>query len=239
MIVRPAGARTRFQGDLVSGLELLDLVRYLVLAAIWIFAGRSLLVALGQTELGTTGWLLCPSMTQAFVGVALGMSAAVGWPISRVAIWVWLAVTVLAGFGIGRELRVGKSNGQTLPAAISDGALMVGIAVIVPAIVLLPYLVWGFGGFEATDHPDAWSYTVFSAYLWEFPRLTQGGLAPVYQWASNLSGTRFVGAVRARLARHGDGRTGHSGGARSPAHAQRVHDRKHVRRCRTRLGIVE
>jgi len=177
----------------VSDWELLDLVRYLVLAAIWIFAGRSLLIALRQKDLGLTGWLLCPSLTQACVAIALGMSAAVGWPISRVAVWVWLVVTVLAGFGIGRELRVAKSNRQTLPAAIGDAALIAGIAVVVPAIVLLPYLVWGFGGFAATDHPDAWSYTVFGAYLWEFPRGTQGGLAPVYQWAANLSGTRFVG----------------------------------------------
>jgi len=177
----------------VPGLELLDLVRYLVIAAIWIFAGRSLLVALRQTALGIPGWLLGPAMTQAFVAVALGMSAAVRWPISRVAMWVWLAVTVLAVFGIGRELRAGKSNGQTWPASISDGALIAGIAVIVPATVLLPYLVWGFGGFAGTGHPDAWSYTVFGAYLWEFPRGTQGGLAPVYQWAANLSATRFVG----------------------------------------------
>jgi hypothetical protein len=177
----------------VARLELLDLVRYLVIAAIWIFAGRSLFVALGQTELGTTGWLLCPSMTQAFVAVALGMSAAAGWPISRVAMWVWLAVTVLAGFGIGRELIVAKSNRQIFRATIGDGALIASLAVIVPATVLLPYLVKGFGAFEATNHPDAWSYTVFGAYLWEFPRGTQGGLAPVYQWAANLSGTRFVG----------------------------------------------
>jgi hypothetical protein len=174
-------------------LELLDLVRYLVIAAIWIFAGRSLLVALRQTALGIPGWLLGPAMTQAFVAVALGMSAAVRWPISRVAMWVWLAVTVLAVFGIGRELRVARSNRQALRGARSDGTLIAGIAVFVPAIVLLPYLVRGFGGFAGTGHPDAWSYTVFGAYLREFPRGTQGGLAPVYQWAANLSGTRFVG----------------------------------------------
>jgi hypothetical protein len=174
-------------------LELLDLVRYLVIAAIWIFAGRSLLVALRQTALGIPGWLLGPAMTQAFVAVALGMSAAVRWPISRVAMWVWLAVTVLAVFGIGRELRVARSNRQALRGARSDGTLIAGIAVFVPAIVLLPYLVRGFGGFAGTAHPDAWSYTVFGAYLWEFPRGTQGGLAPAYQWAANLSATRFVG----------------------------------------------
>ena len=181
----------------MSGVGLLDLARYLVVAAIWIFAGRSLFIALGQAELGTTGWLLCPAMTGALVAITLGISAAVGWPISRVAIWVWLTVTVLAGFGIGRDLRPGKLNGQMMP--ISDSALIVGIVAIVPTIVLLPYLSWGFGGLAGTDHPDAWSYTVFSAYLWEFPRLTQGGLAPVYQWAANLSGTRFVGAAELGL----------------------------------------
>ena len=189
-------------------LEVLDLVRYLVVASVWILAGRTFLAALRQTELGMTGWLLCPSMTQAFVAVALGMSAAVGWPISRVASWVWLAITVLAGFAIVRELRVAKASRPALPAWASEAALVAGIAVIVPAIVLLPSLVWGFGGFAATDHPDAWSYTVFGAYLWEFSRGTQGGLAPVYQWAANLSATRFVGPAElgwlAMVTREGD-----------------------------------
>ena len=229
---------THFMADLVTGLGLLDLLRYLVLAAIWIFAGRSLLVALRQTELGTTGGY--SALDDTGVRGHHSRDERRGWMANQPRGGLGLAGGYCFG-GVRHRSRVARSKVEpsSLPAAISDGALIAGIAVIVPAIVLLPYLVWGFGGFAATDHPDAWSYTVFGAYLWEFPRGTQGGLAPIYQWAANLSGTRFVGASRARLARHGHPRTGYSGGVRSPAHARHIYDRKRVGRCRTRPGFVE
>ena len=55
---------------------------------------------------------------------------------------------------------------------------MVCLVILVPVFVLLPYFFHGFGHYLGSPHPDAWSYTVYGAYLWEHPRGTHGGLAP-------------------------------------------------------------
>ena len=108
-------------------------------------------------------------------------------------------------------------------------------AVVVPAIVLLPYFVHGYGTYAGTTHPDAWSYTVFSAYLWEYPRLTEGGLAPAYQWAANLSGTRFVAsALGCWRRRHAKAIHERPSACCSPQH---VPDREHLRGDRYVMGL--
>ena len=75
-------------------------------------------------------------------------------------------------------------------------------------LVLLPYFFHGFGRHLGSPHPDGWSYTVYGAYLWDYPRGTYGGLAPVYEWASHLSKTRHVASAElawlATATREGD-----------------------------------
>jgi len=152
-----------------------DLARYLALALVWTLAGRGILSVAGQRDLGATGWLLAPTVTQALVAVALGMSAVLGAPIHTVSSPLWIAVLGLAAAGLAFELiRNGKGT------VTSGPGLVLAIGVIVPAVAFLPYFVHGFGTYQATTHPDAWSYAGFSAYLWE------------YQWSANHSGTRFV-----------------------------------------------
>jgi hypothetical protein len=126
------------------------------------------------------------------MAVVLGMSAVVGTPIRRVSIPLWIALVGLAIAGLAFEsMPRAKTKADSLPAA--DGViLLASIALIVPVLILLPFFVFGFGLYSGTAHPDSWSYTVFGAYLSEYPRLTDGGLAPVYQWACHLSGTRYV-----------------------------------------------
>jgi hypothetical protein len=172
-----------------------DSLRYLTLALIWTLAGRGILCAAGQRGLGATGWLLAPAVAQAFVAVALGMSAVLGAPIRTVSIPVWIAVLALATGGIAFDLMNKRVRDMGVARFLGGPPLALGVAVLVPGVGLLPYFVHGFGAYPGTTHPDAWSYTVFSAYLWEYPRLTEGGLSPAYQWAANLSGTRFVASA--------------------------------------------
>ena len=42
---------------------------------------------------------------------------------------------------------------------------------------------------------DRWSYVAYGQYLWEGLKGTEGGLAPLYQYASHLSRTRFVSSA--------------------------------------------
>jgi hypothetical protein len=113
------------------------------------------------------------------------------------------------------------------------------VALTVPPVVLLPYFVHGFGVYQGTPHPDAWSYTVFSAYLWDYPRLTDGGLAPVYQWASHLSLTRYVSPAEmgwlATATQEGDTQAAYG----LLLTTQHVHHRDRVRRLRACVGSAE
>ncbi len=172
-----------------------DVLRYLALALVWTFAGRAILSAAGQRALGTTGWLLAPAVAQAFLAVILGMSAVLLVPIRMVSVLVWIAVLALATAGLAVELIATVKRDVGARSDSAGPLLVLGVAAIVPAVVLLPYFVHGFGAYAGTTHPDAWSYTVFGAYLSEYPRLTHGGLSPVYQWAYVLSGTRFVASA--------------------------------------------
>jgi hypothetical protein len=169
-----------------------DLLRYLLLALVWTLAGRGLLCAAGRTAFSATGWLLAPAVTQAFLAVTLGMSAVLGTPIRHVSGALWGTLVGLATIGLAVEWnRRARQNREP----VYDGVLAVlTIAVAMPVIVLLPYFVHGFGAYQGSAHPDAWSYTAFATYLWDYPRFTDGGLSPVHQWASHLSVTRYVAA---------------------------------------------
>jgi hypothetical protein len=187
---------------------LLDLLRYMLLCFLWILAGRGLLRLAKRQVLGPTGWLLAPAVTQAAVAVALGMSAVLGSPIRNVSTGLWTVTAVLAVLGLPFEwTRPGKRDaGIAFPS--TQTRWMVCLAILVPVFVLLPYFFHAFGRYLGSPHPDGWSYTVYGAYLWEYPRGTYGGLAPVYEWASHLSQTRHVASAElawlATATREGD-----------------------------------
>ena len=175
-----------------SPFAITDTLRYVALAVLWTFAGRTLIVAAGQRALGATGWLLAPVAAQAAVALMLGITAAVRAPVHSVATAIWSVMSALAVVGLidtGRRAR-------TWSSASADVLLVFAAAGSAPLLLMLPCFVYGFGATQVTTHPDAWSYSIFGAYLWEYPRGTEGGLSPAYQWAANLSGTRFVASAQ-------------------------------------------
>lgn len=60
-------------------------------------------------------------------------------------------------------------------------------------VVLILWLLWPylFQKLFVSDYADTWSYCAFAEYLARFPRGTEGGLQPLYQYASHASDTRF------------------------------------------------
>lgn len=167
-----------------------DTLRYVGLVLAWTFAGRAILAGAGQRALGTAGWLLAPAAAQACIAIVLAMSAVLGVPIRTVSAPLWAALAIGAALGIAIE--AGERQSRSAPRCTRGEWLAIATAMIAPVLLMLPCFVHGLGAAQGTTHPDAWSYTVFSAYLHEYPRFTQGGLSPAFQWAANLSGTRFV-----------------------------------------------
>ena len=69
-------------------------------------------------------------------------------------------------------------------------------APLVPAalfLVLILWLLWPylFQKLFVSSYPDTWSYCAFAEYIARFARGTEGGLQPLYQFASSVSDTRF------------------------------------------------
>jgi hypothetical protein len=64
---------------------------------------------------------------------------------------------------------------------------------VVLFVTLILWLLWPylFQKLFVSNYSDTWSYCAFAEYLARFPRGTEGGLQPLYQYASHASDTRF------------------------------------------------
>jgi hypothetical protein len=175
-------------------LGLLDLFRYLGIALVWVLAGCALLRAAGVRMPATQRWLVAPAATLALLAVTLGMTAVLLVPIRRVAALVWVLTGALAAVGLWREAREMSGSGRVDRESRAGWLLVATIALVVPTVLLLPYFVQGLGRYPGSAQPDGWSYAIYGAYLWDYPRMTEGGLSPGYQWAQHLSITRHVSA---------------------------------------------
>ena len=122
---------------------------------------------------------------QALWAVALGTGVRTGQPVRAFASWLWGATAVLAVLGAWQLLR---DNARTLGGARASSTLFILVVVwIVPVLVMSPYFRHGLADYPGSGLPDGWGYVASGQYLWDFPRGTEGGLAPLYQFASTVS----------------------------------------------------
>lgn len=167
------------------------MLRYVTLAVLWTFAGRGVLALTRTAGLGAVGWLLAPVLAQAFVTVVLGAGIMLGITTHVLSTPLWLAMIGLALVGVVSTWRSDVPAGGSNASRVGP-ALVAAASLAVPAVVLLPYFVHGFGRYAGTPHQDAWVYIAFGDYLWHYPRLTDVHLAPIYQFASAFGNSRFA-----------------------------------------------
>lgn len=61
---------------------------------------------------------------------------------------------------------------------------------------MLTYFWYGLFTYTGTlASPDGWSYIAVGQYIWKYPIGTEGGLAPLYQYASHLAHSRFISSA--------------------------------------------
>jgi hypothetical protein len=168
-----------------------DCLRYLCLCVLSVACGVGLL-QLGRVSLSRRMMLLlAPTVTHALWALTLGVGVIGGLPVRRFAGGIWLLTGALALYGFRALIAIrGPNEQKTVPY---DATALLGLSALAPLVLLLPDTLFGlssYGGYGS----DGWSYVAFSRYIWDFPKGTEGGLAPLYQWASHLSGNRHVGA---------------------------------------------
>jgi hypothetical protein len=166
---------------------ILDVARYALLTALIAAAGIGVLACLRVPFDSSTRNLMGPVFGQSLWAILIGGGVSLGLPVERFAVWIWGVTAVLAGIGIW-HLRGVPSDRSTSWAR----RLVPAVVVLSPVLVLSPYFRHGLAEYPGSGLPDGWSYAAYGQYLWRFSRGTEGGLAPLYQFASTLSSTRNV-----------------------------------------------
>jgi hypothetical protein len=129
--------------------------------------------------------LLGPCVIQALLAICVGVSVVAGVPLKRTAIPVCAGLFALAVYGAWTWRRSDPVERRT-------ATILLAVSALVVPLVMLPYFVYGIGNYPGSGFLDGWSYAAFGQYLWEYPRDTEGGLAPLYQYAVHLGHTRFA-----------------------------------------------
>lgn len=163
---------------------MIGLLSYLFVCVLLVLAGVGLIRLLRVSLPADVSWLLGAGVAHALVAMILGISVVAQVPLKRVASVPWLLLVALAIYAAADWRRQG--------GAIREARPLLVIALLAAPIVMLPYFVLGLADYPGSGLLDGWSYAAFGQYLWEYPRDTEGGLAPLYQYAVHLGHTRFI-----------------------------------------------
>jgi hypothetical protein len=161
-------------------LGVIDLARYLFVCLLFTAAGTGLVWLLRVRIAPAVAVLLAPVLTQALLSCAWALTVASGTPVKYVVLPVVVLVLGLAALGV-----------RTLLAAGARSLLLLGVSAVVSALVMLPFFVHGLADYAGSGALDGWAYAIFGQYLWEHARGVEGGLTPVFQFASKMSARRY------------------------------------------------
>jgi len=127
--------------------------------------------------------LLAPSLAIAVSGILVALVVIDGIPIGKASPFLWLLWVFLSLVGVTSF----KSAWVSL-----DYRHIIYISGLATIIVTAGYFRFGLFDYLGSPALDGWSYVSFGEYLRQYPKGTEGGLAPIYQYASHLSATRFI-----------------------------------------------
>ena len=161
------------------------MIGYLFLCFITIFAGRGILRLIRVLIDFGSALFLAPVLTLAFWSIFLGWGVLFGFPVKQLWIVGWSVTLLLALYGV-------KCSKEQLLHA--KWILLIGV-VVIPIGLMAPYFWHGIQTYPGSWFWDGWAYVAFGQYLMEYPLGTEGGMAPLFQYASKLSHTRFVSSA--------------------------------------------
>ncbi len=125
---------------------------------------------------------LAPLVTLAFWALTLGIAVTFRIPVKHIYIPIWLITIGFAMVGVW---------GESFRELFQERILFV-VVLLSTIAVTAAYFWYGYSIYLGSPALDGWSYIAFGQYLWEYPRCTEGGLAPLYQYAAHLCHTRFI-----------------------------------------------
>lgn len=164
---------------------LISVLLFLTVICLTTLCGLGLLHLCGQRDFKQR-ILLAPSMALAATGIGVAIIVILGIPVGTVSPLIWFLWTVFAIYG-----------SIHIRSAIIDLAHrhILWISVLATMLALGGFLFYGVSDYLGSPALDGWSYASFGEYLLKYKKGTEGGLAPVYQYASHLSGTRYIASA--------------------------------------------
>ena len=127
--------------------------------------------------------LLAPATGLALSAVVVSMAVIIEIPLKSINLPLWFFWISLAAYGF-RDLRFAMRDLEV--------KTIFWCSVLATFFVLREYIRFGLLDYLGSPLLDGWSYVAFGEYLNEYAKGTEGGLAPIYQYAAHLSGTRFA-----------------------------------------------
>jgi hypothetical protein len=173
---------------------ILDLARFVGTAGLIALAGAGVSACLWVPFDAATRMLMGAAFGQALWAVALGTGVSMGLPVKAFAHWLWSATAVLAIIGAWRLRH--DVIGLACGVAPRPRRWVFVVVALVPVFVMSPYFRHGLAAYPGSGLPDGWAYVAHGQYLWDYPRGTEGGLAPLYQYASTLTSTRNIASAQ-------------------------------------------
>ena len=157
----------------------------LLIGALAVCAGIGILHLSGVRK-GSDRLLLAPTVFLATWSLFLVVPVLAGIALGKVSFISWALILGAAALGIRSLARDHSWR--------SDYAAWLAIT-FATLLVLSGFLSNGLFDYLGSPNQDGMTYVALADYIREYPRGTEGGLSPSYQFASHLSASRFVGCA--------------------------------------------
>jgi hypothetical protein len=168
-----------------------DVLRFLGTVIVMALAGAGITTCLRLPTEPVTRVLMGPVFALALWAIVLGDAVWLGYPVHVFVGWLWGATVLMAVIGIWQLHR-----DEFLSSRAWRPELWSFLAVMVSPIAVMARYFWGgLAEYPGSGLPDGWAYVAYGQFLWTFPAGAEGGLAPLYQYASTLPAMRSTAAT--------------------------------------------
>lgn len=174
------------------------MLNYFFLCSIAILTGIGILKLLRIPLSISVSIYLSPIVTMSFWTLFLGWGVLFRYPIKNSWQLGWSLTLLFAAYGfysitrfIHQQLQMEKIDKKSLRSFL----FIILLILLLPIITMKPYFSHGLVNYGGSDAPDGWSYIAIGQYLWEYVRGTQGGLAPLHQFATGFLHERFIASA--------------------------------------------
>lgn len=158
------------------------MMTYCLLCTLSIFTGLGIIRILKLPITQNHAIFLAPTLALAWWSITLGWGILFHFTVKEFFIPYWIITIFISLFAVNHATWF----------AIKQQRYYLALIIILPMLVMAPYLWHGLTTYPGAPAPDGWSYIAYGQYLWENIKGIDHGLSPLHQYSAHLSATRFI-----------------------------------------------